>query len=457
MRPAPSTRTTSSRTTLSSIHGEGLLQKGLIVAPNCASCHTAHSTSCPTPIPPRRSRAATSRDLHQVPRRDRGRAPQGDQGGALGEAGPRPARVHRLPSAAQDPQGLLRPGHGGRGLPALPPGPNASRRQATGGRSSWMDEEHQASRHAKVSCSQCHAGVNVSHAGPARRSRRRWTAAPATPRSAQEYRAQPPREAHARRRPERADCKECHGTHGVLGRLQSSSPTFATNVPNLCARCHREGEKAAVRYTGPQHGHRRRLHREHPRQGAPEERSDGDRHLHELPHGARHPAPDRSRVERQPRQRSRAPAAGATTASRSSSRQSIHTSCNGQDDKELPVCFDCHNAHTIRRADAEGFRLDIMQKCGRCHEEIAKTYFDTYHGKVSPARLRQDRQVLRLSRRARHPARQRPAVAPLAGRTSSRRARSAIPAPRAASPGTSPTRPTTTRRSTRGSSGPSGA
>ncbi len=24
-----------------------------------------------------------------------------------------------------------------------------------------------------------------------------------------------------------------------------------------------------------------------------------------------------------------------------------------------------------------------MNTCGRCHEEIAKTYFDTYHGKVS--------------------------------------------------------------------------
>ena len=24
-----------------------------------------------------------------------------------------------------------------------------------------------------------------------------------------------------------------------------------------------------------------------------------------------------------------------------------------------------------------------MGKCGQCHEEIAKTYFDTYHGKVS--------------------------------------------------------------------------
>jgi hypothetical protein len=52
-------------------------------------------------------------------------------------------------------------------------------------------------------------------------------------------------------------------------------------------------------------------------------------------------------------------------------------------DKELPVCNDCHTAHTIRRADETGFKLEIMQQCGRCHEAIAKTYFDTYHGKVS--------------------------------------------------------------------------
>ena len=27
--------------------------------------------------------------------------------------------------------------------------------------------------------------------------------------------------------------------------------------------------------------------------------------------------------------------------------------------------------------------MEIMNTCGNCHEEIAKTYFDTYHGKVS--------------------------------------------------------------------------
>ena len=53
--------------------------------------------------------------------------------------------------------------------------------------------------------------------------------------------------------PNAPDCKECHGTHGVLGKHDPQSPTFPTNVPDLCARCHREGQKAAVRYTGAQH------------------------------------------------------------------------------------------------------------------------------------------------------------------------------------------------------------
>ena len=51
--------------------------------------------------------------------------------------------------------------------------------------------------------------------------------------------------------------------------------------------------------------------------------------------------------------------------------------------KPLPVCSDCHSAHTIKRTDLSDFRLHIMDQCGRCHEAITKTYFETYHGKVS--------------------------------------------------------------------------
>ncbi|MEK6570007.1 MAG: cytochrome c3 family protein, partial [Bacteroidota bacterium] len=63
--------------------------------------------------------------------------------------------------------------------------------------------------------------------------------------------------------------------------------------------------------------------------------------------------------------------------------KSIHSTQVSKTNKELPICSDCHSAHTIRRTDLEGFKLQIMGQCGRCHLEIAKTYFDTYHGKVS--------------------------------------------------------------------------
>ena len=33
--------------------------------------------------------------------------------------------------------------------------------------------------------------------------------------------------------------------------------------------------------------------------------------------------------------------------------------------------------------DALGFELGIISTCGKCHEDVTRTYFDTYHGKVS--------------------------------------------------------------------------
>ena len=51
--------------------------------------------------------------------------------------------------------------------------------------------------------------------------------------------------------------------------------------------------------------------------------------------------------------------------------------------QQLPVCSDCHTSHTIGRTDTENFRLTIMNQCGKCHGELAESYFETYHGKVS--------------------------------------------------------------------------
>ena len=52
--------------------------------------------------------------------------------------------------------------------------------------------------------------------------------------------------------PDAPACPDCHGTHGILGKNDSASPTFSRNVPALCAKCHRTGQKAALRYNGTQ-------------------------------------------------------------------------------------------------------------------------------------------------------------------------------------------------------------
>ncbi|UCE08070.1 MAG: hypothetical protein JSW07_08590, partial [bacterium] len=52
--------------------------------------------------------------------------------------------------------------------------------------------------------------------------------------------------------PNAPECRDCHGTHFIQSKNDLNSPIFTRNIPQLCGQCHREGEKAAVRYTGPE-------------------------------------------------------------------------------------------------------------------------------------------------------------------------------------------------------------
>ena len=238
------------------------------------------------------------------------------------------------------------------------------------------------SRHAKIACSQCHAEVNSSHVRPCETITKKVDCSSCHEEVAQQFTKSTHGQLVQKNDSNGPTCKECHGTHGVLGKVDPKSVTFATNIPKLCARCHREGEKAAVRYAGEQH--------------------DIIAHYTESIHGKGlmksgltvtatctncHTA--HSVLPKSDSLSSVNPKKVPETCGRchhgiqEQFEQSIHHERLGKTDKQLPVCSDCHSAHTIQRADAQGFKLDIMTKCGRCHEDIAKTYFDTYHGKVS--------------------------------------------------------------------------
>ena len=181
--------------------------------------------------------------------------------------------------------------------------------------------------------------------------------------------------------PNAPTCKECHGTHGVLGRLDPQSRTFATNVPELCGRCHREGQRAAVRYTGRQHeiisNYTESIHGTLLKNGLTVTATCTSCHT------------AHSVLPRTDPKSSVSAANVPTTCGRchhgieEQFENSIHAKPVNGSTKALPVCNDCHTAHAIRRTDEDNFRLDVMTTCGRCHAEIAKSYFETYHGKVS--------------------------------------------------------------------------
>jgi hypothetical protein len=242
--------------------------------------------------------------------------------------------------------------------------------------------EHQRSRHARIACSQCHSGVNVSLERPCASLERKVDCGSCHTELAQQFARSQHGKLLLAGDANAPSCTECHGTHGVQGRLQAGSPTFATNVPQLCARCHREGEKAALRYQGPQHqiveSYTESIHGKGLlKSGLTVTATCTGCHT---AHGVLPRTDPASSVHRDNVPKT---CGGCHHGIEEQFEQSIHHTLVGKTDKQLPVCNDCHSAHTITRADADGFKLDIMQKCGRCHGEIAKTYFDTYHGKVS--------------------------------------------------------------------------
>ena len=363
-----------------SIHGEGLLKKGLVVAANCASCHTAHNIlphTDPLSSIARGNIAKTCTTCHAQIEQVHRKVIRGELWEKEAHVLPACVDCHQPHKARKVfySQGMADADclkcHEQKAL------------QSKDGRSMLVvTTDLQHSRHAKVACSQCHSEVNVSHKRPCETVTRKVDCSSCHTEVAQQF----ARSRHGKLLldgdPNAPSCKECHGTHGVLGRLQASAPTFATNIPLLCARCHREGKTAAVRYQGPQHeiieSYTESIHGKGLlKSGLTVTATCTNCHT---AHGVLPRTDPESSVNR-----ANVPATCGKChhGIQEMFEQSVHHTLLGKTDKELPVCNDCHSSHTIRRADAEGFKLDIMQKCGRCHGEIAKTYFDTYHGKVN--------------------------------------------------------------------------
>jgi cytochrome b subunit of formate dehydrogenase len=370
-----------------SIHGEGLFRRGLTVTAVCTSCHTAHFVlphTDPRSSISKQAIAKTCTRCHAQIESVHRKVIRGE----LWEKQPHlipacvdchePHKVRRVFYAQGMSDKDCMRCHGDTALKVTRGGKTVSL---------FVDQAQlDQSRHARKACVQCHTGGTPSDVRPCRTMTAKVDCSICHADQVVQYRESTHGTLASEGSPDAPGCQDCHGhAHAVQTRNDSQAPTYSRNVPALCAKCHRAGQKAAVRYNA-HHGTQR----------------DVVEHYIESIHGkgllesgltvtadcADCHTPHRELPSRDPRS-SVNPANIARTCSQCHRgiyelfTKSVHSPQVTKTSKPLPVCSECHSAHSIERTDRSDFRLHIMDQCGRCHKQITEAYFETYHGKVS--------------------------------------------------------------------------
>ncbi len=366
-----------------SIHGQGLYNKGLTVTAVCTSCHTAHNVlphTDPGSSISKQRIAATCEQCHSQIERVHRKVIRGE----LWEKQP-----HMVPACVDchAPHKIRRvyytQGMSDRDCMSCHSKPNL--KSTTGITSADLlvsPDTLSHSRHARVACVQCHTGGSPSLERPCSTMPPRVDCSVCHAEVVSIYKTSAHGVLAAKLSPDAPTCRDCHGSHGIRGRLQSDSPTYSRNIPALCGKCHRHGQKAAVRYKGRDQGAAESYAESIHGKGLLESGltvTATCANCHSA-HGEKPASDPTSTVN---------PANVAKTCSQCHNGiydlyvNSVHSPSVTRTGQKLPTCNDCHTAHGIQRADRQDFQLSIMSQCGSCHRELTSQYFETYHGKVT--------------------------------------------------------------------------
>jgi len=368
---------------MDSIHGEGLFRRGLTVTAVCTSCHTAHFVlphNDPRSSIAKANIARTCTKCHGQIEAVHRKVIRGE----LWEKEPHliPACVdchepHKVRQVYY-PQGMSNGDcqrcHGDPNLKVVRGGETVSL---------FVSQADLAgSRHSRIACVQCHTGGTPSEIRPCRTMPSKVDCSICHADTVNQYRESRHGVLAAQGSPDAPACQDCHVPHHTLGKNDTASPTFSRNVPELCAKCHRTGQKAALRYTGRQvdivENYTESIHGKGLLQsGLTVTANCADCHTahHELPASDPRSSVNRANIART--------CGNCHRGIYELFTASVHSPEITRTGQALPVCGDCHSAHSIQRTDQSDFRLHIMDQCGRCHRQITEAYFDTFHGKVS--------------------------------------------------------------------------
>ncbi len=363
-----------------SIHGVGLLKKGLLVTAACGDCHGNHlilpHTDPKSQTSPKNI-ASSCMVCHSNIEQVHAKVIQGELWEKKPGAIPACSDCHRSHRMKKD---ALTTGLGDNDC--LKCHAKESLHKVVDGKKRSLHVkvvELQDSAHKNIPCVKCHADVSPTHKRPCD-TVGKVNCASCHAEIGKEYIESAHGRAHALNKKDAPSCANCHGTHHVMSAKNVKSLTYRANIPQLCGECHNEMGKAAgvskvqdsnvvVDYSTSVHGaalkkkgllmsavctdcHSKHMILEHK-----DERSSINPKNISNTCGTCHIGIYKQFVN------------------------SVHSPTVSKTTKKLPTCEDCHSSHKIKRVQQDKFMTEVTDQCGRCHGDLSKTYLDTAHGK----------------------------------------------------------------------------
>jgi len=241
----------------------------------------------------------------------------------------------------------------------------------------FIDEEQLSrSAHYELTCRECHPGVEkLPHTA--------HLPGPLCSTCHEEEARAVSRSRHAevlqRTEPPAPECWDCHGSHEILPQAEVNP----LDKIRICASCHQthsgqiegveNGELLVQSYMDSVHG------QDTGEPGAPSVGATcEDCHSH---HAVMPIDDPRSRVH----PRNIPETCGECHPDiYKEFEETVHADIAHRNDPSAQpaLCTNCHTAHSITHAGTPSFTRDLAAECGSCHEDLYRTYRDTYHGQV---------------------------------------------------------------------------
>jgi nitrate/TMAO reductase-like tetraheme cytochrome c subunit len=245
------------------------------------------------------------------------------------------------------------------------------------------------SRHAKLSCAECHAGYNGGY--PHKSGGAKAVACSKCHDKQGEGLKASIHAPSATTKDDAPTCVSCHGNHDVRGAKDPASPTYAFNVKALCGSCHNDKKFIATYYKSDKHKDARTAvtdyeHTIHgvamTKDGLNVSATCNDCHdAHRvLPADSAASTINRANVAKTC---GTCHAGVLSTFDSSSHGKALASRKQTDTGHDAPVCVDCHAGHKLVAANDTLWTVAVTKQCGSCHEELVKSYFETYHGQVT--------------------------------------------------------------------------